>query len=116
MKKNTEGLVEEFLERARKSGMIDALRSSAFVISVGASRPDLQIALQIGVALLWDKPLLIVLRRGEKVPQRLLNLADEVVQFESDDLNHPMNSAKLTAAIIRMTDKFRTQERRDGLR
>lgn len=104
--------VEQFLDHARKSGMVDALYSSAFVLAIDIDRPDLPMALQIGVALLYEKPLLIVLRPGQYCPERVRYLADEVVQLESTDLKDPRNQAKMTAAIVRMTDKVKAQERR----
>lgn len=112
MKENPTELIDQFLDHARKSGMIDALRSAAFTIAIDADRPDLRMALQIGVALLWEKPLLLVLRPGQKIPQRLRDLADEVVELPSEDLNDPLTQAKMTAAIVRMTERVAAKERR----
>jgi hypothetical protein len=106
-------LLDEFLERARRSGMIDSLRSSAITMMIDADRPDLTMALQLGLSLLWEKPLLLVIKRGQKVPQRIRDLAEEIVELEeAGGLNNPTNQAKTVAAIGRMTERIRQRERK----
>lgn len=114
MKENPTELIDQFLDHARKSGAIDDLRSSAFVLAFDVERADLRMALQIGCALVYDKPLLLIEKHGERIPERLRMFADEIVTLEPGGLEHPTNQAKLTAAIVRMTERVAAKERRDG--
>jgi hypothetical protein len=114
MKQEASDAIDRFLEQARASGMIDLVRSSAFVMMVDPDKADLRMALQIGVAVLYGKPLLLVTHKGEKIPQRARDVADEIVELASNDLNHPENQAKIVAAIVRLTDKIKAQERREN--
>jgi hypothetical protein len=94
--------IEQFLERARQDGLTDKMRSSAFVMAIGSDKPDLKLALKIGLCLLYEKPLVLILRHGITVPQRVRDLATEIIDLESGDVNSPVNEAKIIGTMNRM--------------
>lgn len=99
--------VEQFIDRARKDGVIDMIGNAAFVMVFDADRPDYHLALQIGLSLLMEKPLLLVVRAGQIIPQRVRDLAAEIVDLEDapDPFKLPANKDKMTAAIVRQTKR-----------
>lgn len=111
MNPNNPPAIEQFLDHARKTGLIDQIAASAFVMVIDADHPDLAVALQVGVAVMLDKPLLFVYNQGEKLSPRVRDLADELVEFVPGGPDHPVNKAKLTAALTRMSEKVRAKDR-----
>jgi hypothetical protein len=59
--------------------------SGMFMLLLLDARPDIHLALQVGMALLMDKPLFIIATRGLWIPPRLRNLAEAVVEGDSFD-------------------------------
>lgn len=78
---------------------IAKLEESAIVMTIAlpGNKPDPVLALQIGIALLLEKPLILVAVRGAWLPQRLRQLADAVV--EGPSIADPETAAKLQAAM-----------------
>jgi hypothetical protein len=76
---------------------LPGIRSSALVISVLSGNVDPQLCLQIGAALLMDKPLILTAVQGAWIPARLRQLADVVI--EGGSLSDPEMREKLQAAI-----------------
>ena len=73
---------EQFFSRGAE--VIDAMRISAMVISIHASNPDAKQCLEMGAALLLDKPIYLLVeesRRG-KLPRRLELVADHIEYFD----------------------------------
>jgi ATP:corrinoid adenosyltransferase len=103
----TEQAFEQFLERALQSGLIDELRSSTVVMATDADDADLQmaLALEVGAALVYDKPLMLVVHAGHKIPQKVRDAADEIVELEEGGFKHPANQGKLMSAMLRMSEK-----------
>jgi len=101
--------VEKFLACAAEDGLVEKIVESAFVMVTDAHNPDLRIALEIGVAILFEKPLLIVVPKDQAamLPRRVRELADEVVEMDGLNLSHPLNQAKMIAALSRIIDKLK---------
>lgn len=73
--------VKDLLYRAERE-MFPAMKGSAVSLVIAPEKPDAKLALEIGAAILFDKPLLIVVPRGRSVPARLRRIADAVVEIE----------------------------------
>jgi hypothetical protein len=75
---------DKFVEAVR----VDALQkidSSALVMSLVPSRDvDVKFAVELGIAIMRDKPLLVVAMPGRTVPERLARVADKVVYADPD--------------------------------
>ena len=63
------------------TGMVPQMEGSAYVISIAPTKgaEDVKIAVEIGFALLLDKPLIVFAPEGRHVAERLLRAADHVI-------------------------------------
>ena len=88
-----------------KENIVPQMMRSAFVIGAMSEEPDLALALQIGLSLMLDKPLVLLAPPGLWLAPRLRALADTVVV---GDLKEPGVRERLMTAIQKIIDK-RTQ-------
>jgi hypothetical protein len=76
--------IDAFMEELRSAAETDLLpkmKASAFVIGTGMDEPDVYLALQIGLALLLEKPLVLMVQKETWIPPRLRALADLVLEM-----------------------------------
>ena len=61
--------------------MVPKMKGSAYVISIAppSGLADVKIAVEIGYAILLDKPLIVFAPEGRHVAERLLRIADHVI-------------------------------------
>lgn len=76
---------DEFVAHVRR----DALRkidSSAFVVSLfpSSGEPDVKYAVELGLSILLDKPILVVVPQGVRIPAHLEQVADRIVRADVD--------------------------------
>ncbi len=88
--------VKAWLDRA-VTEMFPKMQGSVMSLIVGAEHPDAKLALEVGAAVLLDKPLLIIIPRGAKFSNTLRSVATEVVEI--DDMKDPASQAAVRAAI-----------------
>jgi hypothetical protein len=84
--------VEDFIRAELESKM----RDSKFVVMpfTPGMKTDIAFALQLGLCLLLEKPLIIAVMRGAYIPPRVLGLADEIVTGDSmEDLKKALGAA-----------------------
>ncbi len=75
---------ERYAAHARAT-LIPMLRESAIgVVLTSSGDPDVKQALEIGMMILMDKPLLLIVDPGQVVPPKLLKLADAILQGPID--------------------------------
>lgn len=62
------------------------IAASAYVMSIAPSTgtADVKQAVEIGLAILMDKPLIVLAPRGRTVADRLLRIADVVIEIDMD--------------------------------
>lgn len=87
----------EVLPKILDSAMFLALQSNE-------SDFDVQMATQLGAAIMLGKPLLVVCPAGRTIPECLRRAADELV--EEWDIKADDAQERLMAALKRMTDRF----------
>jgi hypothetical protein len=78
----TDAQVAEFLDKmatTAREDIIPKMRSSAFCIIPVTDGPDPFLAMQVGLAILLEKPLIVVALADAQVPMRLRQIADAVV-------------------------------------
>jgi hypothetical protein len=76
----------EFQQWLKKQGHnLEMLRKSALSITIcdGSASPEL--CLQLGAAIMYGKPIILVVLDGVQLPPRLENLADAVVRGSMED-------------------------------
>ena len=88
--------VKNFFERARRE-MFPKLKASAISLIIHAGDPDPKLCLELGAAILFDKPLIICAMKGKPVPPLLRKLARAVIAI--DDFTSAQAQAKLQKAI-----------------
>lgn len=97
-------VLDELFEEAR-TGMLPKMKSSAFVMVALTGEMDLALALQVGVVILLEKPLLLLVMKNAWAPQRLRALADAVVSI--DDMETPEACEKVKQGLETMIVKLR---------
>lgn len=91
-----EGPARDFLFRAEQE-MLPKMQQSAMALVIGSDHPDIKLCLEVGAALLFDKPLIIILPPGGTIPHRLRNLA--TVVLDDFDYAHPDADERFKQAI-----------------
>lgn len=86
--------------------MLPMLKGSEITIAMVNSEVDPKMACELGYMIMLDKPILVIVSAGMKVPDKLIRVADEIV--EGADMNDPEFRVRLTDALRRMQAK--TQE------
>lgn len=83
--------------------LVPKMKGSAHVMVVAPSKDeklDVYLAVQIGYAILLDKPLIAVVPAGRIVAERLLRIADHVVEMDdSSDAGRERTMQKLQAIM-----------------
>lgn len=91
---------DAFVDRTRR-GTLEAMSSSAFVCSLvpDADDVDIKFALELGLAIMLDKPILAVAMPGARLPDHLHRVADRIVYA---DVDIEAGREKVAAAIAEM--------------
>lgn len=77
---------QDWLERVEME-LIPMLKESAMVATIApGEEPDIKVAIELGLTILLDKPLILVVPEGRWVPDRLRRAADAVVEWSDDDV------------------------------
>lgn len=68
--------------RSVQEDLVPAMKGSAYVMTIApdGGAVDVKIAVEIGFAILLDKPLIVLKMPGRPVAERLLRIADHVVE------------------------------------
>lgn len=86
----------EFLKHGAEE-MMPMMERSVFSMSlVPDGKPDPKFCMELGAAIMYDKPIIAMVMPGAKVPDTLRRVAHDVVEL---DLNNPESKAE-TARVI----------------
>ena len=88
---------DEFFRHARTE-MFPKMKESAISIVIGGE-PDPKLCLELGAAILFDKPIIAVILPGVKIPANLARVASAIIQ---GDLRDAAVEGKLKDAITRI--------------
>jgi nucleoside 2-deoxyribosyltransferase len=86
-----------------KEEMLPKLKDSSVVLALLSGEVDPKMACELGYMIMLDKPIIAVVQPGVKVPDKLIRVADEIV--EGADMNEPGFHTRLAEAIERMQAK-----------
>jgi len=93
----------DYSERFRREVLPKLLDSSMFLsIGTDVGEFDVRQATELGAALLYDKPLFLVVPTGRRIGDRLRRAADVVI--DDWDANDPSAQARLAAALERLSE------------
>lgn len=88
--------LDELLPKMQGSGVIVSI--------VTNTETDVKFALELGFAIMLDKPIMAVVMPGVKVPDHLVRVADEIVSL-TEPLSHPASQAQFNDAVTRMVGR-----------
>jgi hypothetical protein len=85
---------DEYLKIANEK-VLPAMKGSSCSIVIGAKEPDAKLCMEVGAAVLYDKPIILVIREGQEVSENLKRLAKEIVvcDLEGDSVMEELNRA-----------------------
>ena len=90
---------------------LDASRMSVVLVKgKTASEGDLQLAIELGLSVLMDKPILVIVVDGKPSPPKLVGVADAVVHLHEGELKRPSGRAKVMKALTDMKHEFGLEE------
>jgi nucleoside 2-deoxyribosyltransferase len=91
---------DRFVEHVRRDTLVK-MDGSAFVISLlPRGQVDIKFAVEFGMAIMLDKPIVAIAMPGSKVPARLRLVVDEIIEA---DLDTEDGREKIAAAIERLS-------------
>lgn len=101
---------EEWKEYARdaQENLVPKIQDSAVTAMLYSDPPDAKLAIELGYSILLDKPLLVMVAPGQRIPEHLCRIADGVIEY--GDLKDPKTMARVQAEMTRVLKK---RERRD---
>jgi hypothetical protein len=80
-----------------REDLVPKLRDSAVVMSLVPTGPtDIKFAVELGLSIMMDKPILAVVAPGTKVPDKLVRVADRIIE---GDIATEAGRVKLQAAL-----------------
>jgi hypothetical protein len=89
---------DDYFEHARRE-MFPKMKDSAFCLSI-IDEPDPKLCLEIGAAIMFDKPIMVVVPRGKTVPLSLRTIAHKIVEIE--DMQDEASRERVSAAVKEM--------------
>jgi hypothetical protein len=94
---------ESFVDNVRRDAL-HKIHESAFVVSIVPSgETDIKFAVELGLSIMLEKPLLFIVQPGAKIPRGLQRVADEIVVA---DVDLEGGREKVAAAIARMNERI----------
>jgi len=97
----------EFVDWARRveREVVPKIAASAFTISLmPKGPPNIKFAVELGLSVMLDKPIILAVPTGSVVPAKLRALADDIVEVDWDEGSPAVHSI-LTDAIERQIAK-----------
>lgn len=97
---------QEFADHAIKN-LIPKVDDSAYCLSIVPKKPedrtDIKFCLELGVMLMLDKPIVFIVAPGSKIPDKIVRVADEIIEGTLDDERF---KTRLTEALDRLSKKY----------
>lgn len=95
---------EDMVRHARNE-TAQMISGSAMVVSMVTEPLDVKFALELGLAIVLDKPILAVVVKGATVPEKLRRVADEIVEL-ADDPDTEEGVAQMRGAVGRIMERL----------
>ena len=95
---------DEFVARARRE-LVPKIEGSQIFVSITPplkqpkEKVDIKFALELGLAIMYDKPICAVILPGTSIPEKLAKVVDKFVEM---DFNDPTQRDRLTDALNEM--------------
>lgn len=92
---------QDFLQEASEK-LPELIGGSALSVMLIGENPDPKFCIELGYSIMYDKPIILVVRNGSKVPSKLALLADEIVEWDGGSVEN----TGLNLAIERVIAKL----------
>lgn len=93
--------------------LVPKMQDSSVIVSLVPRGPsDIKFAVETGLALMLDKPIILMVAPGTQVPAKLAQVADAIIEY--GDLSDPATSHRLTFevnAVIERRERARKANR-----
>lgn len=84
--------------------LVPMINGSAVSVSIVPSgESDVKFAVELGLSIMLDKPIILAVAPGRSVPEHLARVADEIVEL---DTTSPLAAARIQAAVKRVFDRM----------
>ena len=93
---------DTFVENGRET-LVPKIEGTSLFVSITPASPekvDIKFAVELGLAIMYDKPILSVIQPGTKIPEKLARVVDRFVELDINQL--ATNSERLHEAINEM--------------
>jgi hypothetical protein len=94
---------DEFFKHAREE-MFPKMKSSALSVTIvppDGADPDPKLCMELGAAILFDKPIILMVPAGRTIPANLRRVAATIVQ---GDMSDPSTGERLQNAITHVIE------------
>lgn len=92
---------QEFEKEVREE-LIPKLDESAIVASIAPTgKPDVKYAVELGMSIMLDKPIVLIVKKGQKIPVRLGRVADKIIEVDFKDAANMQRLSEQLAAFSR---------------
>jgi hypothetical protein len=75
---------EEFVEATRRGGLVEKLGDSHIFMALVPDEPDIKAAVELGLAILFDKPIVSVVMPGREISGHLRRVSDRIIYADID--------------------------------
>jgi len=97
---------DAFAKRCREE-LVPKIEDSSIFISITPNNPekvDIKFAVELGLAIMYDKPICAIISPGTKIPEKMSRVVDKFVEM---DFNDPTQKDRLIAALNEMKDNLK---------
>jgi nucleoside 2-deoxyribosyltransferase len=101
--------------QAVRTKLIPQLERSDVVVSLvpADGEGDVKYAVELGLSVLMDKPIIAIIRPGTPVANKLVLVADRILELQDSDFNDPEKIRQRVATAMMEMDLERTTRQSD---
>jgi hypothetical protein len=103
---------QRWVKDVRKN-LVPAMRGSAYVMSLVPhdNEPDVKFAVELGMAIMMDKPIITVVEPGSKPSRHLVRVSDAILEVNPDA---PDAAAELAGRVKEAMRQMGLEQKRGG--
>lgn len=99
---------DAYAEHVRKE-VLPMVKDSAVFISITPANTkelDVKFAMELGMAIMLDKPIIAVIKPGTKIPEKMARVVEKFVEIDSDGIISDEAKERLMYAITELTGEL----------
>lgn len=95
--------VQAWMENARVNLIPMIAESDSVASLVPRTQDDIKYAVELGLSIMMDKPIIAIVLDDRPVPYKLRIVADDIIHMKSSELGTKAGQAKMMAVIEKLT-------------